>query len=211
MVTACRPRTRRVRLKGDAFVGPPEMPEMKQQRPFPLLQRQSLRATGLSALLGVLACAAVPALAAPDVGVSVRIGQPGAYGRIDIGNAPPPPPALVYSQPILVQPPPRPPRAVVVAPRPEPVYMWVPPGHQRHWDRHCAQYGACGVPVYFVQDRWYREHRMAGRGAPMRGDGQPGYDGRPGYGGERDHDRGWNRGDEDRRDGGRGHGYGRGG
>ncbi len=84
---------------------------------------------------------------ATDVGVSIGISQPGVYGRIDIGR---------YPQPVLVTP-----RPVIVAPAPvavQPVYMWVPPGHRRHWHKHCAQYGACGAPVYFVQDGWYRQH-----------------------------------------------------
>jgi len=38
-----------------------------------------------------------------------------------------------------------------------PIYLHVPPGHARHWARHCAQYNACGRPVYFVQDRWYNQ------------------------------------------------------
>ena len=138
------------------------------------------RAVHLAALCGALACAAAPALAAPDVGVTVHVSQPGVYGRVDIGNVPPPPPALVYAQPILVQPPPPPPRTVVVAP-PPPVYMWVPPGHQKHWDKHCARYRACGVPVYFVQDRWYREHVQVARGAPPVVDSRPGYVTGPGY------------------------------
>lgn len=102
----------------------------------------SLAAVALSAAMG--------SASAADVGVSIGISQPGVYGRIDIGR---------YPQPVLVAP--RPvwvaqPRAVVV--QPEPVYLWVPPGHRRHWHRHCAQYGACGQPVYFVQDRWYHQH-----------------------------------------------------
>jgi len=43
----------------------------------------------------------VPVLAA-DVGVSVNIGQPGFYGRIDIGNYPQP--QLIYPAHIMVQP-----------------------------------------------------------------------------------------------------------
>ena len=129
----------------------------------------------LSVLLCAVACAAVPAMAAtPDLGVTVHVTQPGVYGRIDLGRVPPP--VVVYPQPIVVQPPPR----VVTAP-PQPVYMWVPPGHQKHWSKHCGRYNACGVPVYFVEDRWYREHVMAGRGAPPRPDGRPGYAGGPAY------------------------------
>ena len=155
----------------------------------------------LSALLGAVACAAVPAMAAtPDLGVTVHVSQPGVYGRIDLGRVPPP--VVVYPQPIVVQPPPR----VVTAP-PQPVYMWVPPGHQKHWSKHCGQYNACGVPVYFVQDRWYREHVLAGRGAPPQGDGRPGYADGPGRGD--DHDRGHGRKWKDKdKDDDREHGHG---
>ena len=95
----------------------------------------------------VLAVAATSALAA-DVGVSVNINQPGVYGRIDIGNVPQP--RLIYPQPIFVQPAP----VGVVG---QPIYLHVPPGHEKHWAKHCRQYNACGQPVYFVQDNWYRE------------------------------------------------------
>jgi hypothetical protein len=36
-----------------------------------------------------------------------------------------------------------------------PIYLHVPPGHEKHWSKHCAQYNACGRPVYFVRDEWY--------------------------------------------------------
>jgi hypothetical protein len=85
-----------------------------------------------------------------DVGVTVEISQPGVYGRIDLGRFPQP--QVIGQRPIIVSPP----RTVVV--QPEPVYLWVPPGHQRHWRRHCGSYGACGVPVYFVREGWYRDH-----------------------------------------------------
>jgi hypothetical protein len=93
-------------------------------------------------------CLALPALAETSVGVSVGINQPGVYGRIDIGNYPQP--TVVYRQPILIAPQP----AVLF---PQPVYLYVPPGHRRNWNRYCGQYGACGQPVYFVQERWVRE------------------------------------------------------
>lgn len=88
----------------------------------------------------------VPALAA-DVGVSVSIGQPGFYGRIDIGDYPYPPPQLIYRQPRVIE------RIYVER---EPIYMRVPPGHAKNWRKYCHQYGACGERVYFVQDNWYR-------------------------------------------------------
>lgn len=99
----------------------------------------------------VLVTGAWSAHAATSVGVSVQISQPGVHGRIDIGEYPQP--EVIVARPIVVQPAPRP-RHV------EPVYLWVPPGHQRNWRRHCREYGACGVPVYFVRDRWYQEHVM---------------------------------------------------
>ena len=170
----------------------------------------------LLALLGALACAAAPALAAPDVGVTVHVSQPGVYGRIDLGRVPPP--AVVYAQPIVVQPPPQ--RVVAL----QPVYLWVPPGHQKHWDKHCGRYNACGVPVYFVQDRWYRDHVWAG---PPQGEGRPryvtgpvqapnqGYADGPRRRGDRDddddrgHGRKWKDkdGDDHERGEGRGHGH----
>lgn len=87
---------------------------------------------------------------AADVGVSIQVSQPGVYGRVDIGRYPQP--RVIVSQPVVVHRP----RVVVVAP--EPVYLWVPAGHRQHWSRHCSAYGACGVPVYFVDHRWYRGH-----------------------------------------------------
>ena len=84
---------------------------------------------------------------AGDVGVSVTVGQPGFYGRIDIGNYPPP--VVVYSQPLVIAPAP-------IAVVQQPVYLRVPPGHAKKWAKHCAKYNACGQPVYFVQETWYQ-------------------------------------------------------
>jgi hypothetical protein len=81
---------------------------------------------------------------AADVRVSIA-GEvtPGVYGRVDIGNTPPP---LVYAQPVVI----------VRQPRPvAPVYLHVPPGHAKHWDKHCGKYNACNVPVYFVKSAEY--------------------------------------------------------
>ena len=102
----------------------------------------------LNACLLALA-AALPAHAADvDVGVSISVGQPGFYGRIDIGNVPQP--VLVYPQPVVIQP-------VPVAVVRQPIYLHVPPGHAKNWARYCSRYAACNQPVYFVQDRWYQE------------------------------------------------------
>jgi hypothetical protein len=127
--------------------------------------------------------AAAPAFAA-DVGVSVSVGQPGFYGRIDIGNAPQP--QLVYSQPVLIQ------RVGVVR---QPIYLHVPPGHAKHWSKNCYKYNACGQQVYFVQDNWYndvyvpryREHG-GGRDQHERRDGYDNHNNDHGYDGDHGHD-----------------------
>jgi hypothetical protein len=100
-------------------------------------------------MLVIAVAAAMPAVAATNVGVSVGINQPGVYGRIDIGNVPPP--VVVYPQPVVIAPTP-------VAVYQRPIYMYVPPGHQKNWAKHCGHYNACGQPVYFVQESWVREH-----------------------------------------------------
>lgn len=86
-----------------------------------------------------------PAIAA-DVGVSISVGQPGFYGRIDIGDYPYPHPRVIYGQPRVVE------RIVITR---EPIYMRVPPGHRNNWSKHCHRYNACGERVYFVRDDWY--------------------------------------------------------
>lgn len=86
-----------------------------------------------------------PALAA-DVGVSVSVGQPGFYGQIDIGNYPQP--QVIYQQPMIIE-------RVIIEERP-PIYLRVPPGHAKHWRKHCHEYNACGERVFFVQDSWYQ-------------------------------------------------------
>lgn len=98
-------------------------------------------------LSSALAMAALVPLAAQatDVGVSVTIGEPGFYGQIDIGNVRP---QIIYERPVLVE--------RVAAPMPA-AYLRVPPGHEKNWAKHCAKYNACGRPVYFVRDSWYRD------------------------------------------------------
>ena len=126
--------------------------------------------------VALLSALATPAFSA-DVGVSISVGQPGFYGQIDIGNVPRPP--VVYAQP------------VVVAPSPEyvsvqPIYLHVPPGHEKHWGKHCAEYHACGRPVYFVRDDWYNNEY-----APRyRHDGGYHDDHGHGHGHHKDHDKG---------------------
>jgi hypothetical protein len=136
--------------------------------------RHSLTRWIAPALLAAAGLAAAPARAT-DIGVSIGFSQPGVYGRVDIGR---------YPQPVLVAPQP------VYVGRPvyrEPVYLWVPPGHRRDWRRHCRQYGACGAPVYFVQDRWYRQHVVVHREDRHRHGGRHGHGHGRGHGhGHRD-------------------------
>ena len=97
-----------------------------------------------------LAAASLHAAAAPNVGVSVSVNQPGVYGRVDIGNVPQPP-VVLYQEPVIITRPP-----VVVDRRP--IYLHVPPGHSKNWGRYCGRYNACGQPVYFVREDWYQRH-----------------------------------------------------
>jgi hypothetical protein len=96
------------------------------------------------------ASVSTPVLAA-DVGVSISIGQPGFYGRLDIGDFPQP--RVIYAQPVMIE------RVPMERP---PIYLRVPPGHQKHWKKHCHEYNACGERVFFVQDNWY-SHEYAPR------------------------------------------------
>lgn len=121
--------------------------------------------------------AAALAIAAPvhaaDVGVSISIGQPGFYGRIDIGGYPAP--RLFYPEPMLIE------RGPILRP---PVYLHVPPGHAKNWRKHCREYNACGERVYFVQDTWYQNEYVpryqekqrgnAGKHGNDHGNGKPG-------------------------------------
>lgn len=131
----------------------------------------------------LLASAITAAHAETSVGVSIGINQPGVYGRIDIGDVPRP--ALVYPQPVIITPP-------VVAYERRPIYLYVPPLHQKDWRRYCGRYNACGQPVYFVQDQWVRERYEKEHPGGDRG---------------RKHGHGSDRGDDDRGNG-RGHGRG---
>ena len=122
---------------------------------------RAIRFVLLSALALV---AAVPLAHAQNVSVGVTISGevvPGVYGQVVLGNRPPPP--LLYAQPVIAEP------VVVAEPvRVEPLYLHVPPGHAKHWRRHCREYNACNRPVYFVRspeyepgfrmDRWRAEH-----------------------------------------------------
>jgi hypothetical protein len=82
---------------------------------------------------------------ATDVGVSINIGQPDFYGRLDPNGYPPP--RVIYRQPKAVN------RVQINQP---PIYMRVPPKHAKNWSKNCRRYNACDERVLFVQDNWYR-------------------------------------------------------
>ena len=135
--------------------------------------------------LGALA----PAFAQTSVGVSIGINQPGVYGRIDLGNFPQP--QIVYSRPVLIAPP-------VRYVQQQPLYLYVPPGHQKNWRKFCGRYNACGQPVYFVKEQWVRErynerqrYERDHRGRDDHGDNRGNHDNDRGRGkndhGGRDH------------------------
>jgi len=106
--------------------------------------------------LALLAALAVMPTQAADVGVSISVGQPGFYGRIDIGSAPAP--QVIYTRPVMIE--------RVPDERP-PIYLRVPPGHARNWGKHCHAYHACGERVFFVRDDWYqREYVPRHEGHP---------------------------------------------
>lgn len=122
-------------------------------------------------LLAIVAfLSSVGAVWASDVGVSVRIGQPGFYGHIEIGNVPQP--QVIFAAPIIIQP-------VPVGVMVQPIYLRVPPGHERNWRRHCREYNACGQPVYFVQQGWYSDAYTTNyRGESDQNEGEHGHHGR---------------------------------
>jgi hypothetical protein len=125
-------------------------------------------------LLISLALLTAPLLAV--AGISINIGEPNYYGQIQIGNERP---QLLYAQPVIVQP------SRVQYP---PLYLRVPPDQTspRKWRSYCGRYNACGRPVYFVNDNWYRNtyapqyrHRHPPRqdyGRGHRGDRNKHYD-----------------------------------
>ncbi|MCU6435514.1 hypothetical protein LPB67_17185 [Undibacterium sp. Jales W-56] len=100
-------------------------------------------------LITLLVSIAASSAFATDVGVSVTLGDPGFYGRIDLGNIQRP--QVIYTNPIVIN------RPLYGYVDEQPLYLRVPPGHARHWREHCEYYDACGRPVYFVQENWYNQ------------------------------------------------------
>ncbi len=110
-------------------------------------------------LLGAACATALATAMAADVGVSVHVTDPGFYGRVDIGRVPQPP-QLIFPQPVIIHQP--------VRVQQSPIYLHVPPGHAKKWDKHCHKYSACGQPVYFVEADWYQKNYV--RSGYHRGD-----------------------------------------
>lgn len=113
-----------------------------------------MKLAALTLTLTLSLCTLTPAIGQTHLGVSIGISQPGVYGRIEIGNLPPlfvvsPQPTVIVQSPIAVQ--------------RQPIYLYVAPGHQKNWAKHCARYQACGQPVYYV-----REDLVQERGAEQR-------------------------------------------
>jgi hypothetical protein len=157
-----------------------------------LIMKAKLLAASLLALL------ASASAFASDVAMSISVGQPGFYGRIDIGDYPAP--QLIYRQPVIIE---RPVRYVETAP----IYLRVPPGHAKNWAKHCRHYNACGQRVYFVQDNWYNTQYV-----PRYRERHGGPDRRDYRDDHRDDRRDDHRDDhrDDRRDDGPGKGHGKG-
>jgi hypothetical protein len=100
-------------------------------------------------LLMVIPLGLAPYSNADDLGISVILEKeiaPGVYGRVELGNDSRP--ELYYPQPTIIV------KDSKYA-RYRPVYLHVPPGHAKHWDKHCHKYNACGRPVYFIRSAEY--------------------------------------------------------
>ncbi len=115
------------------------------------MNRTSMKSTSMNKkfrpiMIGALCGIAVHAgsVLAADVGVSIGIGEPGYYGRIDIDDAPSP--RFLYAEPIVVE------QVNVIE---EPLYLRVPHDHAKNWRHYCHQYNACRQRTYFVEDDWY--------------------------------------------------------
>jgi hypothetical protein len=144
----------------------------------------------VTTFVSLLLCGIAAHAGTPSVSVTVS-GEvaPGVYGEVQVGNAPPPP--VVYAQPVIIVPQPRHETG-------RPLYLHVPPGHAKHWSRHCHEYNACNRSVYFVKSAEYepgyrksKKRKDEGRRDERRDEGG------------NDEGKGRGRGNEDRKGGGR--------
>ncbi len=100
----------------------------------------------LIAAIALTAAACAAPVFAANVGISIRVGEPGFYGQLDIDNGYSP--RVLYREPVVIE------RRYRNA---TPAYLVVPREHSRNWGRYCSRYNACSRPVYFVRDEWYRD------------------------------------------------------
>lgn len=98
------------------------------------------------------AALSVAAAAASAADVAVSAGHPDYFGQLEVGHLAPP--AVVYENAVIV----RGKRRVEGA---EAIYMRLPEKQVRQWSKYCSRYDACGRPVYFVKDEWYRNVYVA--------------------------------------------------
>ena len=168
-----------------------QTPQHQESRPHPSpgvrgVARRAVVCVGLA-----LAAAGVSAIELPLP--PPPFGLPGLPGRVDVSRLPVP--QVVLRSPVIITPPalPAPRPGVVVStppPRAQPVYLWVPPGHRKHWSKHCHRYQACGHPVYFVRDDWYDRHVHKGAKHKDDDDRAHGQGKGDGKGGSKGHDKG---------------------
>ena len=131
---------------------------LKKGTPFNM---EALMNRTLFAAVGVALAATCGLASAASWSVFV---EPGVYGRVAIGGYAEPP-AVYAPQPVMavdngygqiveevIDP--------AYATDQPPVYLWVPDYQRQHWAQYSREYGAVGVPVYFVDDGWYRANVM---------------------------------------------------
>lgn len=97
-------------------------------------------------LIPLLALLATPALQA-QAPITTNLGEPGYYGPIVVDDSYPKP-RLMFSDPQVIDEAHRTGR---------PLYLHIPPGHAKDWEKHCKHYDACHQPAYFVEDSWYSD------------------------------------------------------
>lgn len=109
----------------------------------------NIRIAALSLTFSLVA--GLPVMADDDLGINVVLEgevSPGIYGRVELGKDSHP--DIYYPQPMVIV------KDTKYA-RYRPVYLHVPPGHAKHWSKHCHKYHACERPVYFVKSVEYEE------------------------------------------------------
>jgi hypothetical protein len=92
----------------------------------------------------ILSIAASFSVLGANEGATLKPGQPGYFGRIDIGDVPHP--DLVSFKPVVIKP---------VSGATRPMYMHVPAAQAKDWAKHCGKYKACDQNVFFVKTQWY--------------------------------------------------------